>query len=102
MSPVEKRQKYFEWGCRIVLTVHFWFCVSGYISWRQAKHQLISPLIPEKTIFQLIEPSFYTSMILCSTFIISLWLHFFKKRLGVIMASSLSVLMYKPLLILFS
>jgi hypothetical protein len=62
--PSEKREKLIEWICRIFLTVHVWFVASGYITFLQTKHQLISPLIPKDLILQVTQPGFYTSSVL--------------------------------------
>src|SRR6185295_17912422 len=93
--PPGNRENQFEWACRILLTLHLWIAASGYISFLQAKHQIISPLIPEKAILQVIQPNFYTASVLTCSFIISLWLYFFRRRVLVIILSGLSIIMYE-------
>ena len=55
-------------------------CRFRLIAFFQAKRQLVSSLIPEKAILQVIQPDFYTASILTCTFIISIWLYFFRRR----------------------
>ena len=102
MPEKSKRERYSEWACRILLTVHCWLTLSGYIAYLQAKHQLISPLIPEDTIRVLTEPNFYTGLCMGATFLLSIWFYFFRKKLITIIMSSISVLAYEPVLLYFT
>jgi hypothetical protein len=97
----EKREKLTEWTCWLLLTVHFWFCASGYITYFQTKNQLTTPLIPESTILVISEPSFFSALSICGSFIISLWLYFFRKRIAVIILSAISIVAYEVLLVYF-
>jgi hypothetical protein len=99
--PPEKREKLIEWISRTLLTVHVWFVASGYITFLQTKRQLISPLIPRDLILQVSQPGFYTSSVLSGSFLISLWLYFFRRRFLVIIVSGLSIIMYEFILTWF-
>jgi hypothetical protein len=91
---IEKTEKGWEWACRAILTIHFWFCLSGYINYLQTKQQLNSPLIPKDVINQIAEPFVYPSLYLSAAFLISLWLYFFKKRIAVVIISGIAILSY--------
>lgn len=47
-------EKWLNWSCRILIVLDILLVISGYLSWYQAKSQLISPLIPKETINQVI------------------------------------------------
>lgn len=87
-----------EWACRILLTLHLFSALTGYITYIQLRHQLISPLIPENTVDIISSPSFDLSLVLGGTLLISMWLYFLKKRTACIIISAISLigLFYNP------
>jgi hypothetical protein len=93
MEKSERAKTRKEWACRILLTLHFWYCVSGYVSYVQAKHTLITPLIPQSTILNIIDANFLTSLVTSGVFILTLWMYFLKKPILVIIFSSVSILL---------
>ena len=84
-----------EWACRIVLTVHLFTVVAGYISYLQTKYQLITPVIPANVIEQIASPFWKVSLAEAVLFSLSLWFYFFKKRLVVLILSSISILLFQ-------
>ena len=87
-----------EWACRILLTLHLFTALTGYITYIQMRHQLNSPLIPKSTIDIISAPSFDLSLVLGGTLLFSMWLYFFKKRTACIIISGISLigLFYNP------
>jgi hypothetical protein len=102
MPEKSRKDRYYEWACRILLTVHCWFVLSGYIAYLQTQYQLVSPLIPRETIRLIAEPYIYTSLCMGGTFLVAVWLYFLQKKLACIIVSSLSVFAYKLLLLYLS
>jgi hypothetical protein len=98
----EKKEKIIEWSARVLLTLHFLRCLSGLVAFWQTKYQLISPLIPPQTVEEITEPYWKASLVAGGTFIIALWLYFFKKRIAAIAICGVSIAMYELLLLLFT
>jgi hypothetical protein len=90
----EKKEKIIEWSARILVSVHFYKCISGMIAFWQTKYQLTSPLIPSSTIEEITEPYWKASLIVSATFIIAIWAYFFRKRIAAIIASAISITVY--------
>jgi hypothetical protein len=103
LAETDKRKRIYEWACRLLLSVHFLLVISGYISFLQIKHQLQSPLIPEETLYTIVvrSPDMYVSVIHGVSFLVALWLYFFRYRLGVIIVCSLSIIAHQFLLLYY-
>jgi len=57
MTEIKKPENSLEWICRILFSIAILLLISGYISIIQSRSQLISPLIPAKTIDMIIADS---------------------------------------------
>ncbi|WP_462220991.1 hypothetical protein, partial [Ferruginibacter sp.] len=66
----------------------------GYVSFIQAEHQLVSPLIPTSTVLQIAKHSIYASLPAAVLLLISLGFYFYQKRIVVIILSSLAIISY--------
>jgi len=99
------REKRIEWICRILMTINVFILIRGYISYFQAKHQLVSPLIPKNIMYQILEDGGDIIMkgILGSAvlFLAGLWFYSFRKKIIAVILFSLSIIFYKALLIIF-
>jgi hypothetical protein len=71
------------------------------ISFWQTKFQLVSPLIPTTVVDEISEPYWKASMIVSITFIVALWLYFFKKRIAAIIVSGTSIVAYQFIVQIF-
>jgi len=47
-----KKEKSIEIACRILISLQLILVIRGYLAFLQAKYQLVSPLIPESTIYE--------------------------------------------------
>src|SRR5687768_9703926 len=80
-----------EWACRLLLTLNTWFLASSLLSFIQTKRQLISPLIPQSVIIDIIRASSYASLYVAVLFLPSLWLYFYRKLTIVICLQVISI-----------
>lgn len=53
MPTAEKTERQIEWMCRLLMTIDVPVISAGYLSYFQTKHQLISPLIPKTTVYDI-------------------------------------------------
>ena len=83
-----------EWPCRILLVINCLLSFLGYVSFIQAEHQLVSPLIPTSTVLQIAKHSIYASLPAAVLLLISLGFYFYQKRIVVIILSSLAIISY--------
>lgn len=102
MSADEKKQRVIEWAARILLTLHFFRCLSGLISFWQTKYQLVSPLIPPQTVEEITGPYWKASLIAGVTFLIALWLYFFKRKIAVLAITGVSIVLYQFIVLSFA
>jgi hypothetical protein len=79
-----EREKRIDWICRILMTINVFILVAGYISYFQAKRQLVSPLIPKNILYQILEDggdiimkAIFGSAVL---FLTGLWFYSFRKK----------------------
>ena len=100
-----EREKRIDWICRILMTINVFILVAGYISYFQAKCQLVSPLIPKNILYQILEDDedIIIKAILGSAvlFLAGLWFYSFRKKVLAVILFSLSIIFYKALLIIF-
>ncbi len=92
---INSKEKGIEWACRILLTLHIYYIAGGYIAYFQTRQQLLSPLIPESTVFQITHSYHSASLICLGSFLISIWLYFFNRKIIVIIISALTILLYQ-------
>lgn len=85
MPEISKREKQLEWACRLLMIADVMVILSGYLSYFQAKRQLLSPLIPRDTIARIWydtgDEMMKAGIIAGIIFIPGLLLYSFKKRL---------------------
>lgn len=95
MTEISKREKQLEWLCRLLMTADVIVIISGYFSWFHAKRQLISPLIPRSTVFEIFSDAgdlhFNISIIAGFIFLAGLWLYSFKKKIAAIILFSAAI-----------
>lgn len=98
MPEILRREKQLEWACRILMTADVFVIVSGYLSWFQTKRQLISPLIPTSTTFQIFSDGgdihFKISMIAALIFLAGLWFYSFKRKITAIILFSAAIALF--------
>lgn len=96
MPEISKKKKQLEWACRILMTVDVLVIAAGYVTFLQAQRQLMTPLIPESTIYEIIINSgnFIMKMSLVSAglFITGLWFYSFNKKIIAIIFFSLIII----------
>jgi len=84
-----------EWICRLLMTIDIGVILSGYFSWFQTKRQLVSPLIPRTTVFEIFsdvsDRDFKISMASALIFLVGLWLYSFKKKIPAVIAFSSTI-----------
>ena len=83
-----------EWMCRIGLTLNTLLLTSNLLSFIQTEQLLISSLIPQSLIVQVLRSSTYASLYVAALFIPSLWFYFYRKLTVVIVLQALSVWIY--------
>ena len=88
----ETRDKRVEWACRVLLTLQLILAIRGYIVFLQTEYQLVSPLIPQSTIYDISRPYVTASLISGSLMFISLWLYFANKKVATIIFAGISLI----------
>jgi hypothetical protein len=103
MTGILRREKQIEWACRILMTVDLLVISAGYISFFQAKNQLMSPLIPKSTISQILYDSndivMKASLISGGLFLTGLWFYSFKKKVVALILFSLAAIAWKIIIL---
>ena len=98
MAEMSNKQKQLDWICRILITANVLAIVSGYISLHLGQQQLISPLIPESTLYHILKDSnnytMKSSLVLAFTFLTGLWFYTFKKKKSAILFFSATILLF--------
>jgi hypothetical protein len=95
MAETTKRKLTLEWICRIGITINLYYIVSGYIVYFQTKHQLITPLIPRSTLYDITDHLMKASLIVSVCFLAGLWFYFFRKRVAAIVLLTASPVLYE-------
>jgi hypothetical protein len=97
MAETSKGGKQLEWACRILMTADIIVIISGYLIWFQTKRQLVSPLIPRSTVYEIFSDSsdsyFKASLVAAAMFITGLWFWSFKKKIAAIIIFSAVILL---------
>ncbi len=85
----DKKQKRLKTGAKIALTILLLNVVGQLAAIYQTRHQLISPLIPESTIWEINKQFVFHAIVSAITSIVGLLLYFFDKYLLVIILVAL-------------
>ena len=88
----DKKQKQLKTGAKISLIVLLLSIVGQFISIYQTSYQLVSPLIPQSTIWEISKQFIFTAFVLTVSCIIGLVLYFFDKYLWVIILVMLTLI----------
>ncbi|MBS1511820.1 MAG: hypothetical protein JST86_13315 [Bacteroidetes bacterium] len=83
-----------EKPCRIILIIHTLLTLAGYIVFIQAQYQLVSPIIPSSTLFEIVKGNMHSSLIVGVALIPSLLFYFFQKRIVTLIISGSSIVFY--------
>jgi len=98
MTEMSKRERSLEWACRLLMTADVIVIISGYLSWFQAKRQLVTPLIPRSTIYEIFsdggDTHFKISILASLIFLSGLWLYSFKKKVPAIILFSATIVLF--------
>ncbi|MEO6613516.1 MAG: hypothetical protein ABIT05_16080 [Chitinophagaceae bacterium] len=85
MPEISKKERKLDWTCRILMILDIYIILAGYISYFQAKWQLVSPLIPRDTINQILydtnDVMMRAGIIAGILFLAGLWLYTFNKKI---------------------
>lgn len=84
MAEIIKRENKLDWACRILITLDLVVILGGYFSYFQIRYQLVSPLIPQSTIDQIISDNvciiMKASIGAAVIFLAGLWFYTFRKK----------------------
>ena len=101
MQEITKRQNRIEWACRILMTADVFVLLWSYFNYYLVKWQLVSPLIPKSTIYQILFDDYDTTMKAVITagliFIAGLWFYSFNKKVIALILFSLTIVVFKIL-----
>jgi hypothetical protein len=85
MPEISKKGEKLDWICRILMILDIYVILAAYISYFQAKWQLVSPLIPRRTINQILYDSndilMRAGIVSGILFLAGLWLYTFNKKI---------------------
>jgi hypothetical protein len=101
VTQEQSRSTKLEWACRILLTVVLYRIASGYIVFIQTDYQLVSPLIPKSTIYEIARPFMIASLLSCVVFMAALWFYFYKKRISTVVLAAVCIVGYEAFYMLF-
>lgn len=101
MLEKTKREARLDWIYRVVFTINLLVVVGGYISYFQAKHQLISPLIPRSILYDITDQYMKASLVSSGLMLAGFWLYSFQKRIAAIVLSILSIAAFEIVFISF-
>jgi hypothetical protein len=88
----DKKQKQLKTGAKISLIVLLLSAVGQFISIYQTSYQLVSPLIPKSTVWEISKQFIFIAFILTVSCIIGLVLYFYNKYLWVIILVVLTLI----------
>ncbi len=87
-----KRKEYLKNGAKVSLTILLLYIVRQLVSIYQTRYQLLSPLIPENTIWEINKQFVFTALVSSVVSIAGLILYFFDKYLLVIILVVLTLI----------
>ena len=98
MPEILKREAKLEWACRVLMTANVFIIISGYLAFFQTKNQLVSPLIPRSTVYDIASDTgnilFKISLLAALLFTVGIWLYSFKKKIAAILVFSAVVFLF--------
>ena len=94
MPEISKREKRLDWICRILLSINLYVVIAGYITYFQTSYQLVSPLIPQSTVYKITDSYMKSSLAVSIFFLVGIWLYSFNKKIAAIISFALGVLSY--------
>ena len=101
MNETRKNEKVLDWICRGLMTLNIFAICGTYISYFQVKQQLVSPLIPQSTIAEILFDTYNltarAALVCGALFLIGLWFYSFKRKIVSIILFGLSVVLYKAM-----
>ena len=84
-----KQRNYFKTGAKVALVVLLLNVVGQLAAVYQTRYQLVSPLIPESTIWEISKQFIFHAIVSACSSVVGLLLYFFEKYLFVIVLVSL-------------
>jgi hypothetical protein len=91
MPEISEKPTWKEWTCRILITLDLYLIAQGYASFFLAKHQLVSPLIPQSLLYDISAIEMKESLATTIGLAIGLWFYFYKKKIAAIVIFSLAM-----------
>ena len=105
MSELSKRENQLDWACRILITLNVLIIVYGYFSFFNAQRQLMTPLIPKSTVYEILILSgndfMNMSLISAGLFLTGIWCYTFKKKKIAIVFLSFVIILFLLMLFVF-
>ncbi len=99
MAEIIKKDITLNWVCRILFSIDILLLISGYLSFIQARKQLVSPLIPDSIVTTIMTDSrFYESSIGAGVFLLAgLWYYSFNRMKTAVILFGTAIGVYKLL-----
>lgn len=88
----DNKQNQLKKGAKVSLLILLFSIVAQFISIYQTSYQLVSPLIPQSTIWEISKQFIFTAFVLTISCIIGLVLYFYNKYLWVIILIVLTLI----------
>ena len=102
MAQRSGNQKQVDWVCRVLFTLDIIIVVSGYWRYYQTRRQLVSPLIPKSTVYEIMEdffPDYVTACFWAAALCLAgVWLFSFNKKIMAAIFFGLSIIAFKLLM----
>ncbi len=104
MPEIKSADNSWNWICRILFTLDIISLLSGYIGLIQARHQLVSPLIPESLVTRIMTDSrLHESSIGAGVLLLAgLWFYSFNQKKTASILFILSILVHRMLILILS
>jgi hypothetical protein len=90
MPEISEKPTWKEWTCRILITLDLYFIAQGYADFFLTKHQLLSPLIPQSTLYEISAIEMKEGLATTIVLALGIWLYFLKKRSAAIIILGLA------------
>jgi hypothetical protein len=92
------RDNQLDWACRLLMSADMIIIISGYLFWFKAKNQLVTPLIPRSTIYEIFSDVgdiyFKISIIASIIFLAGLWFYSFKRKISAIIFFTATIVLF--------
>jgi hypothetical protein len=89
-----------EWTCRILISLDLYLVAQGYGSFLLARQQLVSPLIPQRLLYDVSAIGIEGSLVTTIGLAIGLWFYFYKKKIAAIIIFSIAAISGEMLFLL--